>query len=162
MQSSEWFLLYSFSKIFLAFVILCRNKMFCNNKRNIPHLSETNHPSSEGGNICASITRWTPWWWRLSDGCGEVTDSHVCSLRWVLGVLIADVSKNEPKIPEFTIVTLWDRQISCIKLYCYSDVTELHKKWLCQWQYSCFRDFRLPPRCRSDLRFSRLLHSVEC
>jgi len=49
MQSSEWFLLYSFPKIFLAFVILRGNKIFCKNKRNIPHQCERNRPSSEGG-----------------------------------------------------------------------------------------------------------------
>jgi hypothetical protein len=102
---------------FLTFVILCRNKTFCENNRNISHQCETNCTSSERGNICASVMWWTMWWWRLSyGGYGEVTDSHVWSLRRVLGVLIADVSKNEPEIPEFTMVTLWDLQISCIKL----------------------------------------------
>jgi len=83
------FVLKNFSRI-------CNLKWKQNVLLRIPHQCETNRPPSEGRNICASITRWTPRWW-LSDGCGEVTDSHVWSLCWVLGVLIADVSKNEPQ-----------------------------------------------------------------
>lgn len=97
MQSSEWFLLYSFSEIFLAFLILCGNKMFCKNKRNIPHQCEKNRPSSEGGNICARIKWWTPCWWRLSDVCGEVKDSRIWSLRWVLGVWWPTSRRMNPK-----------------------------------------------------------------